>query len=179
MPAIVLITKRLPHTNVGPPQATYAPQATFTALGPFTGVAFGGAGEKLMRFTITGANAASTGHQLFLDYVKVRKQLVACAPAQTIATGDNHSCALIGSGGVRCWGDGQYGQLGTGGLSNGIIPAAFDAVAGAQAIAAGDAHTWHELQLWHGVQDLSEFLSCSCKPASSWTPLTSPEWIPA
>ncbi|NOK33289.1 RTX toxin [Corallococcus exercitus] len=33
-------------------------------------------------------------------------------PAIRIAAGDNHTCAVMDTGGVRCWGLNQYGQLG-------------------------------------------------------------------
>jgi alpha-tubulin suppressor-like RCC1 family protein len=35
-------------------------------------------------------------------------------PATAIATGAVHSCALIRSGGVRCWGWNAFGQVGDG-----------------------------------------------------------------
>ena len=31
-----------------------------------------------------------------------------------IALGDSHACAILAGGNVRCWGDGEYGQLGYG-----------------------------------------------------------------
>lgn len=36
-------------------------------------------------------------------------------PAVDLGLGDSHSCALLQSGAVKCWGDNSYGQLGTGG----------------------------------------------------------------
>ena len=31
-----------------------------------------------------------------------------------LSLGDRHSCALLDDGGVRCWGEGSFGRLGTG-----------------------------------------------------------------
>ena len=38
--------------------------------------------------------------------------------AVAISTGINHTCALLDNGTVRCWGDGIYGQLGYGNMSD-------------------------------------------------------------
>jgi hypothetical protein len=39
-----------------------------------------------------------------------------------IAAGAGHTCALRGSGGVRCWGDNESGQLGDGTLISRAVP---------------------------------------------------------
>ncbi|MBK7829471.1 DUF4215 domain-containing protein [Nannocystis sp.] len=39
-------------------------------------------------------------------------------PVQAIAAGQNHNCALFGSGKVRCWGAGVNGSLGYGNINN-------------------------------------------------------------
>ncbi len=41
-----------------------------------------------------------------------------------IAPGDYHTCAVLASGGVYCWGDNFYGQLGTGDTTARLIPTA-------------------------------------------------------
>ena len=38
--------------------------------------------------------------------------------ATAISTGDFHTCALLDNGTVKCWGDGVYGKLGQGSMSN-------------------------------------------------------------
>ena len=64
--------------------------------------------------------------------------------AKTIALGGYHSCALTTSGGVKCWGSNQYGQLGDGtNNTEQLIPVnvvGFDQ-GGAQAIALGKNHS--------------------------------------
>ncbi|AKT38423.1 RCC1 domain-containing protein [Chondromyces crocatus] len=71
--------------------------------------------------------------------------------AVAIAAGEAHTCALLGDGGVKCWGDNRSGRLGLGdveargddaGEMGDSLPAV-DLGAGqaAVAIAAGEAHT--------------------------------------
>ena len=38
-----------------------------------------------------------------------------------VATGEKHSCALISTGAIKCWGNNQYGQLGTGAVGSAVV----------------------------------------------------------
>lgn len=58
-----------------------------------------------------------------------------------VATGASHSCVLLSSGGVSCWGSDDNGQLGSGGRESGPRAAAVDALDDATFIAAGSYHT--------------------------------------
>jgi alpha-tubulin suppressor-like RCC1 family protein len=59
-----------------------------------------------------------------------------------IAAGDAHSCALMGSGGVRCWGDNNDGQLGDGTTIDRLIPVEVVGLSGrVTAIATGAGHS--------------------------------------
>jgi alpha-tubulin suppressor-like RCC1 family protein len=71
-----------------------------------------------------------------------------CGPARivpfnpSIAAGGFHTCALSPSGGVRCWGDNEYGQLGDGTTTHRRTPVdVVGLTGGVSAIAAGMYHT--------------------------------------
>ena len=57
-----------------------------------------------------------------------------------IATGGEHACALMSTGGVKCWGDDYYGQLGSSKTTSTPVDVS-GLSSGVSAIAAGDNHT--------------------------------------
>ena len=58
-----------------------------------------------------------------------------------IIAGQSHSCALIASGIIGCWGNNSFGQLGNNSTANSSIPVKVNGVTNAIAIAAGNFHT--------------------------------------
>jgi alpha-tubulin suppressor-like RCC1 family protein len=58
-----------------------------------------------------------------------------------LAGGAGHTCALLASGTVRCWGSNAAGKLGDGTIVNRITPVAVSNVTSAVAIQAGNTHT--------------------------------------
>jgi alpha-tubulin suppressor-like RCC1 family protein len=84
---------------------------------------------------------SSTGAQPQSDV-----EAAAILPNVVAATaGLSHTCALNATGGILCWGDNTYGQVGTGtrtlGVSNPYPRSVSGLAGGAKAVAAGDTHT--------------------------------------
>ena len=62
------------------------------------------------------------------------------ATAVSITAGDSHTCAVLNTGAVNCWGHNGYGQLGNGSTTDSSAPvavAAFTDGATAVSITAG------------------------------------------
>ena len=67
--------------------------------------------------------------------------LTAGSGVTAVSAGANHTCAVV-SGGVKCWGLGDNGQLGYGGVGDKATPEdVAELTAGATAVSAGSAHT--------------------------------------
>ena len=62
-------------------------------------------------------------------------------PATAVALGTSHTCALLASGSVNCWGKNVSGQLGNATTTAATTPVAVVNLSGVTAIAAGVAHT--------------------------------------
>ena len=59
-----------------------------------------------------------------------------------VAAGGRHTCAVTTTGGVKCWGENAFGQLGDGTNNWSNVPVDVTGLAsGVAAVAAGDAHT--------------------------------------
>lgn len=59
-----------------------------------------------------------------------------------LALGTDHTCAVTGTGGVKCWGYNLFGQLGDGTFIDSLIPVdVSELTSGVTALAAGDSHT--------------------------------------
>lgn len=61
-----------PFTNFGVTRDLYSANPTFTEIN-FGSVAFASAGTKAIKFQVTGKNAASSGYNLYFDYIKLSK----------------------------------------------------------------------------------------------------------
>ncbi|HEY7375589.1 MAG TPA: hypothetical protein VIF57_25755 [Polyangia bacterium] len=128
-----------PWTALGGEQDGYASPAGFASLGPLPAF-FAAPGERLIRLSVTGKNAASSGYRMYLDYIELARSTAAC-PVADLAGGGGHTCALMATGGVRCWGRDDSGQLGDGGGADRPSPPAVDVGSGIAAVATGATHT--------------------------------------
>ena len=62
--------------------------------------------------------------------------------ATSISAGEDHTCAVLSGGTVKCWGYGYYGQLGNGSTtSTQSIPVSVSSISTAASVSAGDSHT--------------------------------------
>lgn len=58
-----------------------------------------------------------------------------------VSNGNQHTCAILNTGKIKCWGDNSSGQLGDGTTGQKSTPTAIDSSSSYQYISAGAAHT--------------------------------------
>jgi alpha-tubulin suppressor-like RCC1 family protein len=63
--------------------------------------------------------------------------------AVAVSAGRSHSCALLSSGTIKCWGNNQHGELGNGSLGSSNIPTVVNGLPSAitSSLSAGNDHT--------------------------------------
>ncbi|MDH5491930.1 MAG: MopE-related protein, partial [Myxococcales bacterium] len=64
-----------------------------------------------------------------------------CDAAEGVSTRSSHTCVLRGFGGVACWGDNAFGQLGDGTTAGRTSPVQVVGLSDATAVAVGKLHT--------------------------------------
>jgi len=73
-----------------------------------------------------------------------RSNTLGTAATPQVAAGGSHTCALLNTGVVNCWGGAWEGQLGNGTTTDSLVPVAVDPFTGgatAVSITAGEDHT--------------------------------------
>ena len=79
------------------------------------------------------------GNQIDFQFVPVL--VSGLSTITSIEPGTFHTCALLSTGTVMCWGYNQDGELGDGSVTNKLAPVAVSGLSGITAIAAGAFHT--------------------------------------
>jgi alpha-tubulin suppressor-like RCC1 family protein len=91
---------------------------------------------------------AATIVALLIIFIAFNQAVEADSTAVNVAVGAGHSCAVTDTGGVQCWGDNEWGQLGTNTNDSTAIPvdvcadgACSESLQGVVAITADNDHT--------------------------------------
>jgi alpha-tubulin suppressor-like RCC1 family protein len=58
-----------------------------------------------------------------------------------VSAGGHHSCALLSSGSVQCWGNNSLGQLGNSTANHSSVPVTVSGITTAKAITSGYLHS--------------------------------------
>ncbi len=128
----------------------YYPQTVFNSGTTVTDVAVAYAGFCAIKANAVrcygnnefGEIGHTVGTSWWISNGAPRTPIAAASVASVITAGNHHFCAIIGAGGVRCWGNNEFGQLGDGTSGNNkSTPVNVSDITTAIAIGAGDGYS--------------------------------------
>ena len=94
------------------------------------------------RFSVAAINAFGSSGYGSSDSWTVFTQENPVAAASQVSLGSNHACALTLAGGLKCWGDNTFGQIGAGVFSARLTPISVKGLeSGVLQVSAGTNHT--------------------------------------
>ena len=134
--ASLFIGSALPLTNAN---ATGLPAGLTVAHNGSGALAISGTPSAVGSFTVIVTATDSAAGTL---YTSVSLSIIQVASnATAVSAGLNHSCAVV-NGGVQCWGEDFYGQLGNSGTTQSNAPVQVTGVSsGVTAVSAGGFHS--------------------------------------
>ncbi|MGD0274251.1 MAG: hypothetical protein ABSB96_11045, partial [Gaiellaceae bacterium] len=91
--------------------------------------------DSTIRSQVTGTNSYGSAS------ARSSQTLPVAAVAKDIGAGDSHSCAVLSSGRVACWGKNDQGQLGNGTQTNSPLPVLVQGITNAIQVSAGYRHS--------------------------------------
>ena len=126
------------YTVLDPPPADLLTDTFQVAAGSYNTCALTGAGGVLC----WGKNeAGQVGDGTTTNRAVPTPVIDLAGGVKAITVGGLHACALLDSGGVRCWGWNPSGQLGDGTTTDRLTPVSVPGLVNVTAIAAGRDHT--------------------------------------
>jgi alpha-tubulin suppressor-like RCC1 family protein/secreted trypsin-like serine protease len=117
--------------------------SSLSVSGPvYSAVGYRGVNSRVNFTTLTAVNVElkvleACDHQSSPSGRSTQNGCVTFDPVTEIDSGEIHSCALLESGGVQCWGHNDNGQLGNGTVTESATPVRVSGIRTATAIATG------------------------------------------
>ena len=106
-------------------------------------------GKKPAKYKLTLTATGASGAAKAKTSVSVSPTAPGSGVRQRVAAGASHTCAVLSTGHIKCWGDNQFGQLGNDSTGESDIPVEVEDVADATDVGAGEDYTCAVLSTGH------------------------------